>query len=131
MRKGLPVALFHEFLGDIRFGFRRLGKYPLPAAVAIFTLVLGLGANIAAFCYVNAAFLRPLPYRDSSELVVVSEFNGKVSSAAMKSSWPNLEDWRRQTQSILRLAGYRDQRFTVTGSGGPERAAGPWTYDRR
>ena len=54
---------------DVRFGFRQLRKSLGFAAVASFTLALGIGANTAIFSLVSGILLRPLPYPHPSELV--------------------------------------------------------------
>ena len=59
-------------LRDVRIGLRRVVSAPGFAAVAIFTLALGIGANVAIFTVVNAVLLRPLPFPEPDRLVRIS-----------------------------------------------------------
>ena len=58
---------------DLRLGLRSLVKNRGFALPAILTLVLGIGAVTAIFSVVNAVLIEPLPYRDPSRLVLVSQ----------------------------------------------------------
>jgi predicted permease len=54
---------------DIRFGLRMLRKHPGFTILAVLSLAIGVGVNTTIFSALDAAFLRPLPIKNSSELV--------------------------------------------------------------
>ena len=54
-----------SLLGDFRYAFRSLVRQPTFAAMAILTLVLGIGTNTAIFSVIKAVLLNKLPYRGS------------------------------------------------------------------
>jgi hypothetical protein len=52
------------------------------AAVAVITLALGIGLNVASFTLVNSIVLRALPYSDADRLAAV------VNRSLARAAWP-------------------------------------------
>ncbi len=112
---------------DLRYGARMLFKKPVFALVAILTLAIGVGANTAIFTVVNAALLRPLPYRDAERLVDVTSTMRRETIEVRSMSYPDFVDWRDQNTVFERLAAYDSASFTLTGGAEPERLNGELT----
>ena len=110
-------------LQDLRYAFRVLIKSPSFTAIAVLTLALGIGANTAIFSVVNAILLRPLPFHDSSRIMLIAE-KSKYSNPSV--SYQNFVDWRDQSHSFERVEGMRAATITLTGAGEPERLNALW-----
>lgn len=109
---------------DLRYGARMLAKNRGFAAMAIFTLSLGIGANSAIFSVINGVLLRPFSFSDPGRLVVVWERCLKQGLPRMVVSPPNFADWRAQNHVFQDMAAYRQQDFNLVGGGDPERVRG-------
>src|SRR5467141_1109805 len=99
---------------DLRFAARMLRKNPGFTAVAVLTLALGIGANTAIFSVVNAVLLRPLPYKDSDQLVQLIEHDQKRGVDFDWVSFPNFHDWAKQGKAFQYMAAYKFHAFKLT-----------------
>jgi len=69
------VNWIEDLIQDLRYGLRMLRKSPGFAAIVIFTLALGIGANTAIFSILDSAILKPLPVNDPDSLLIVDWIN--------------------------------------------------------
>ncbi|MEJ2701829.1 MAG: ABC transporter permease [Sedimentisphaerales bacterium] len=97
---------------DIRYGLRMLAKYPGFTVVVVLILSVGIGANTAIFSVVNAVMLRPLPYKDSHELVWIRQPGG-VDWTEQFRNRPNFFYLREYNNVFESVAGYRANRLYV------------------
>jgi putative ABC transport system permease protein len=121
-QRGMPTL--ESFFQDIRYGLRGLLRNPGFAAVAIMTLALGIGANTAIFSVVRAVLLRPLPYRNPSRLVYISEFWPHETPVRTVPN-PDFANWSEHTRLFDGLAAYGGgAEVNLIGMGEPERLSG-------
>ncbi len=113
----LHSAPMGTWLGDVRYAARSLARQPAFTAVALLTLVLGIGTNTAIFSVIKAVLLNQLPYADPSRLVVVSERNPDGSTDLVAPL--TFVDWKMQSRSIAELAAFRQLRYAFAGGGEP------------
>ena len=104
---------------NIRYGLRMLRKQPGFTAVAVLALALGVGANTAIFSVVNGVLLRPLPYADPDNLVMVWERNIPRNRVTNVASPANYLDWKRQTQTLDPMAALVQIQQNLTSEGDP------------
>jgi putative ABC transport system permease protein len=114
--------MFTTLWQDGRYALRGLRRAPGFTGVAVLTLALGIGANTAIFSLVNAALLRPLPFKDPDQLVFL--WNTNASREPEPLGPGRLMDFRAQTASFGALAGISHLSLTLTGRGDPERISG-------
>jgi putative ABC transport system permease protein len=109
---------------DIRYGIRMLAKAPSFSIIATIALALGIGANTAIFSVVNAVLLRPLPFPNSEQLMMVWEADPSRGQTRSSVSYPDFADWRDQNHVFERMASYHDNDFIMTGRGESTRIQG-------
>ncbi|HEY7894986.1 MAG TPA: ABC transporter permease [Gemmatimonadaceae bacterium] len=99
---------------DVRYACRTLRRDLAFTAFAVSTIALGLGACVAVFSLVNGLLLRPLPFRDASRLVWISNIaDDGVSEWRMQVD--HFLDLRARSRTLSGLAGY-DAYYSVGGA---------------
>ena len=121
---GREGNLFADIGQDLRYGLRTLIKNPGFTIVAVIALALGIGANSAIFSVVNAILLRPLPYKNPDQLVVIWENATHLGFPKDTPSPANFLDWRQQSTLFEGMAAFAERSFNLTGVGEPERLDG-------
>lgn len=106
---------------DSRLALRMLWKQPAFTAIAVVTLALGIGANTAIFSVVNAVLLRPLPFPDAEQLVLVSDDLTGRQLTNVGMSVPELQDLQERSGLFDQLSAVWPVDANLTGSDRPER----------
>ena len=94
-----------HLLRDLRYGARLLARSKGFAAVAIVTLGLGIGANVAVFSIVDATLLRPLPYRDPQRLVQILDRDTRSKGPSkLFGSYGDFREYKDHARSLEDVA---------------------------
>ena len=116
-----------NFIGDLaqdlRYCVRILVTNP-GFTIAVMALALGIGANSVIFSIINAVLLRPLPFKDREQLVMVWENASHLGFPKNPPSPANYRDWKRQTTVFQSIAAMTSRNFELTGAGAPEELEG-------
>jgi len=101
-----------------------LARNPGFTAVAVLTLALGIGGNVAVFSLLDAVLLRPLPYSHPDRLFMFFPYETTTQRAMVSTSYPNFQDWREQSRVFESMVAYQEDSFNLTGTPEPERLHG-------
>src|SRR2546423_5989048 len=118
------INFFADLLQDLRYGLRTLAKNPAFTSIAVLALALGIGANSAIFSVVDAVLLRPLPFKNPNQLVMLWENAAHLGFPRDTPSPANFLDWQKQATSFTGMAAMSERSFNLTGVGEPERLDG-------
>jgi putative ABC transport system permease protein len=124
MGTGRKSNMLADLGQDIRYGLRILAKNPAFTAIAVIALALGIGANSAIFSVVNAILLKPLPYKNPEQLVMIWEEATHLGFPKDTPPPANFLDWREQSTVFDGVAATSYRSFNLTGVGEPERLDG-------
>jgi putative ABC transport system permease protein len=109
------------FLLDTRQAIRGLLRAPGFTTIAVLTIGLGIGATTAIFSVLYGVVLRPLPFAEPDRLAMLWMDNQRIGVRTDITSWPNFEDWRRESRSFRQMAGFQPIASNLAGEIEPER----------
>src|SRR5947209_1444384 len=112
-----------NLLQDVRYAFRQLYKSPGFAFTALFTLAVGIGANVVVFGVVNSLLLNPLPVPHPERIYTVEH---RAKNSSLNSSFPQYVDLRDRNRVFSGVAATRVMRIGLEAS---EVAQPVWGYE--
>jgi macrolide transport system ATP-binding/permease protein len=121
------LNLIDNLRKDLGFAIRQLQKNPGFTCTAVFVLALGICASLAIFAFVDAALIKPLPYRDPSRLAAVYEVNAMFPLSNL--SYPDYLDWKQRNQVFRTLDIFQPRGFRMNTPAGAHPARGARVND--
>jgi predicted permease len=106
-----------RFVRDLKYGVRTLWRSPSFSIVSVLVMALGIGTTTSLFTIVRAVLLRPLPFRDPGNLVMLYEhYRQNAGGDGFNAVAPgDYRDWRSQTQSFEDMAAMRGYGGIISG----------------
>jgi len=112
---------------DVRYALRQLRRNPEFALTAVTVFALGLFASTAIYAFVDAALVKPLPYRSPGRLIALYERIPVGDRYHL--SYLDYKEWRRRNRVFSSLDVYRPESVTLRGAGGAEEVSGALVSD--
>ncbi len=109
---------FETVWQDLHFALRQLRRSLGFTLTAILMLALGIGASVAIFAFVDAALIRPLPYKDPTRLVDVNERAKMFPRSNL--SYQDYVDWKKMNKVFSTLEAYGGGGYLMSTPSGVE-----------
>src|SRR5688572_17026316 len=101
---------------------------PIVTGVALLSLALGIGANVAIFSLVNALILKPLPVHDPDRLVIIGSEDPLLHGNSL--THPQWEYLRDHQDVLAGVAAFSNPRFDLSSGGETQPAQGLFVSGR-
>src|SRR5437763_14363564 len=105
---------------DLRFALRQLLKQWGFTAIAVLTLALAIGATTAVLSLVNALLIRPLPYRQPQQLVLLLQHFKSQNLERIPVSPPEFLDYETRAQNFEKIGAFGYVDFNLPSGDKPE-----------
>jgi putative ABC transport system permease protein len=109
---------------DVRHAFRLFRREPAFCAAAVLTLALGIGVNTSLFAVVEAVLLRPLPYQESSQLIMLEHEDLRTGIKKDFVAMGDVIDLRYRQHSLEALVAFSNLQSTLIDGMDPIRLEG-------
>lgn len=109
---------------DLRYGFRMLLKNPGFTFAALITLALGIASSTAIFSVIDGVLLRPLPYPDSENIMVLDPTTRSTGEPGGANAPANYIDYAAQNDVFSHMAASRGEQASLSDGDRPERVRG-------
>jgi predicted permease len=122
VREARAGILLEQIWQDLHYGMRNLRKSPGFAALAVFTLALGIGANTAMFSVIDGVLLQQPPFAEPARVTIAWQKQPNGNNNVF--STPAYLEWKRQSGPLEQMAAVVRASHTL-GTGEPvERVTG-------
>ena len=108
---------------ELKQAARSMRKRPGYTLIAVLTLALGIGANVAIFAVVNAVLIRPLPYPESERIVWIKHHAPGLSLPELENSAGTLLLYQQHARSFASQAALVVYEENLTGITEPSRVS--------
>src|SRR4029077_20819158 len=115
-----------NFLMDVRYALRMLGKSRGFTVVVILTLALGIGANTTIFSLINAVMLRMLPVENPNDLLQLQIQRPRRAEPGGTFTNPLWEQVHSQQDVFSDVFAWGQDRFDLAQGGAVHLAHGMW-----
>lgn len=102
---------------DLRHAIRVCVRAPLVSTLAIIAVALGIGVTTAVFSIFYNVLLKPLPFPDPEQLVMV--YDTQPACSICPASLPKYHDWKSRNQVFSAIGGSSPAGFVLSGRGDP------------
>lgn len=114
------LALLALMMSAIRVLIRSLRRLPGFSLLAVLTLALGIGINVAILSALEAVVLHPLPFPNADRLVAIYEDASWIGYPKATPAPANFFDGMREAKSFDAMAATTGCRAVLAGDGAPE-----------
>jgi len=101
-----------DFGQDIAYALRVLRRQPLPAAIIVLCLALGIGAATTVFSVGDALLLRPPPFPNGPRLVVIGPARSADGRPGV-ASFEDFFDWRARQRTFDEIGAIQRETYAV------------------